>query len=62
MYLVSSVNRFGKISPLWQNPQSQGYFFAGLFIICQNFEPTLANIECRWAIFHRQCKWPNVEK
>ena len=55
------VTRFGKISPIWQNLQSLGQFFEGLFIIWEHFGPTLANIVCNWASFHWR-KWPNVEK
>ena len=52
---LTSVTRLGEFSPLWQNLQSLGQFFEGLFIIWQNFGPTLAN----WENF-RSCKWLNV--
>ena len=57
---VSSVTRFGEISPLCQNGLfSIWQHFDGLFSICQNFEPTLAKVLFYWAKFHG-CKWPIV--
>jgi len=41
---MSSVTRFGEISPLWQNLKTLWLFFEGLFYIGQNFEPN-------WAFF-----------
>ena len=56
-----SVTTFGDFSPLWQNIQSLGQVFQGLFTIWQNFGPTLVNFVCPWANF-RWWKWPNAEK
>ena len=53
-WTVCSVNRFGKITSLWQ-------VYEGLFCIWQNSEPTLAKLSCNRAIFHC-CKWPNIER
>ena len=36
--VVSSVTRFGKILPLWQNLKILWLFFEGLFCIGQNFK------------------------
>ena len=46
-----SVTTFGDFSPLWQNIQSLGQVFQGLFTIWQNFGPTLVNFVCPWANF-----------
>ena len=40
------MNRFGKISPFWQNPQSVWQKFEGIFSVWQNFE-----IAIGWLIF-----------
>ena len=37
LWELSSVTRFGKISPFWQNIQSLGQTFEGIFSIWQNF-------------------------
>ena len=47
-----SVTRFGEISPFWQNLQSLGQFFEGLFTIWENLGPTLANFVCHFGSFH----------
>ena len=41
---VSSVTRFGEITPLWHNYKRFGQFFEALFSIWHNFDPTLAKI------------------
>ena len=40
----TSVTRFGENSPLWQKFTSIWQIFAGLFLIWQNAENTLANL------------------
>ena len=57
---ADSVTRFSEISPLRQILKSVWSILEWLFSICQNCEPTLANILYFWAIFHRS-KWPNFE-
>ena len=59
--LVSSVTRFGVISPLWENFTSLWQNFHSSFHIRQNTELTLANLWHYWANFH-YCKWPNIQK
>ena len=61
MSFMTSVTRFGEISPLWQKFTSLWTIFDGLFLNWQNAEPTLANWKRFWANFH-YCKWPNIEK
>ena len=39
---VRSVTRLGEFSPLWKYFKTIGQFCNGLFIVWQNFEPTLA--------------------
>ena len=48
---VTSVTRFGKILPLWQNFKILWQYFAGLFSIRQNFEPTLGYFHAISQIF-----------
>ena len=38
-----SVTRFGEISPLGPTLKNLWQIFEGLFSVCPNFEPTLAN-------------------
>ena len=47
---VTSVTRFGDISPLWQNFTYLWQNVDSLFLIWQNDEPTLANLVHYWAI------------
>ena len=56
-----NVTRFGEILPLWQKFTSLWQKFNGLFLIWQNAEHTLANLQHYWTNFHC-CKWPNLEK
>ena len=37
---------------IWQNLQSLGQFFEGLFTNWENLGLTLANFVCHWASFH----------
>ena len=53
-WIMTSVTRFGKISPLWQNFTSLWQISGGLFIIWQIVEPKFGDFY--------QCKWPNIEK
>ena len=41
-HLLTSVTRFGKISPLGQTFKKFERTFQGLFFVWQNFKPTLA--------------------
>ena len=59
--LVSSVTRFGVISPLRQNLKSFCQFFKSYFSISHIFEPILTNFVCLLVNFH-SCKWPYIEK
>ena len=52
MFVVISVTRFGKISPIWQKFTSLWQLFNSLFLIWQNDGPTLANLEHYLANFH----------
>ena len=44
--VVSSVTRFGEISPLWQQNLSIWAILEVLFSLWQYFEPTLGKFEC----------------
>ena len=44
LLLLSSVTRFGEISPLWRNITRLWQFFDSLFLFWQNVKPTLANL------------------
>ena len=59
--ILSSVTRFGKISPLWQKITSLWQILSGLFLFWQNAEPPLADLWHYWTNFPC-CKWPNIEK
>ena len=48
---LASVTSFAEISPLLQNFKSLWQFFDRIFLIWQNDEPTLANLEHYWANF-----------
>ena len=52
--LQSSGTRFGEILFVFAN------FLRAYLVASKNFEPTLANLVCYWAKFHRR-KWPNSE-
>ena len=43
-FILNSVIRFGKISPLWQKFTGIWQLFDGLFFIWQNAEYTLAHM------------------
>ena len=58
---MSSVPRFVKFSPLWQNRKSFWQFFERLFCIWPTYERTLANLVCNWANCH-SCISRNIEK
>ena len=50
-----SVTRLGEILKVFRQ------FLKALLTICQNFDPTLANILCYWTNLHCQ-KWANIKK
>ena len=58
---MTSVTRFGEISPLWQHLMTLCQMVEGLISVWQNFEPTVAKMLYFWAVF-QCCKWPNIEK
>ena len=57
----SSVTRFDKIAPFWQNFTSLCQKFHSLFLMWQNAEPTLANL-CHYVANFHCYKWQNIEK
>ena len=59
--LVTSVTRFGEISPLGQHFMNVYQMVEGLFCVWQILEHTLAKLLCVWTVF--QCfTWPNIGK
>ena len=58
---LTSVIRFGEISPLGQNFKRLWQMLKGPLIIWQHFEHTLPNSLCYWVNF-QCCNWPNIEK
>ena len=57
---VTSVTRFGDISPLWHDVKTLWQFWMCSISICQNFELILANLLCDYAYFH-WCKEKNIK-
>ena len=51
-FAVTSVTRFGQISPLWQKFTSPWQFFDGLFLVWQIDDSTWANLWHYWDNFH----------
>ena len=59
---VSSVTKFGKVPPFWQNFKTLKQCFEGLDNVGQKFEPTLAKLLLYyWANLNRS-KWPNIKQ
>ena len=55
---VTTVTRFGEVSPLWQNVKKTNFILKGVFSFRQNFELIWAKFICYWENFH-YCKCPN---
>ena len=55
---LTSVTRFGEMSPLWQNLQRFWQFCMSLFSLWHNFKHTMTNFRCRWA----NCHWHEGKK
>ena len=60
-WVISSVNRFGEISPICKHLEIFGIILKVYLIFGKVVNPCLGLFACLWATFHR-CKWPNIEK
>ena len=56
-----SVDKIGKILPLWQNLKVFGQLLKVYFVLGKILNLLWANVMCYWAKVHC-CKWPNIEK